>query len=313
MILLSVHLLTFNSEKYIEETLTSILKQKVHFDYEIVIGDDCSTDKTLEIVKRYALKHPNLFKVKQNKVQLGILKNFKTTLDRCQGKYVFDLAGDDLLKGNLALQKMMDVFNNNPELGFIDSGMDKLNDENNKTQTLVNKETLHTSEDNYVKAAMLGHIIPTGLCYNRKLLYKHVDFETYIDMKITIEDYPILMDMIMCTKFKRITESLVIYRVHDDSYSHKRTFESHFFLNNQMRTLFKYFSNKYNFSKGIVDTFYSNSDKELLFFAGYFEKKELGNDIFIKLKSKSTKDYIHYCASQSQLFRKLISFIRRLI
>ncbi len=310
MILLSVHLLTFNSEKYIEETLISILKQKVDFDYEIVIGDDCSTDKTLEIVNRYALKHPDLFKVKQNKVQLGILKNFKTTLDRCLGKYVFDIAGDDLLKSDTSLQKMVNVFNDNPELGFIDCGIDRLNDKNGKTEALLNKELLHAPDKDYVKAALLGSIVPIGICYNRELLYKYVDFKTYMDMKITIEDYPIIVNMIMHTKFLRIHESLVIYRVHDSSYSHKKTFERHFFLNNQMRLLFKYFSNKYEFSKDIIEAFYINSNRELLFFAGYFEKKELGKDMFRKLKSTRVKDLVHYWASQSKMFRKLVSIKR---
>ena len=96
MVLLSVHLITFNNEKYIEETLQSIIKQKVDFNYEIVVGDDCSTDGTLEIINNYAAKYPNLFKVLKNEKQLGILENFKSTLDRCDGIYIFDIAGDDM-------------------------------------------------------------------------------------------------------------------------------------------------------------------------------------------------------------------------
>ena len=81
MISLSVHLITFNNEKHIEETLQSILKQKVDFNYEIVVGDDCSTDATLSIIETYKNKHPKLFTVFKNKSQLGILKNFKSTIN----------------------------------------------------------------------------------------------------------------------------------------------------------------------------------------------------------------------------------------
>ena len=53
MISISVHLITFNNEKYIEASIESILKQKVNFNYEIVVGDDCSTDGTLSIIENY--------------------------------------------------------------------------------------------------------------------------------------------------------------------------------------------------------------------------------------------------------------------
>ena len=54
--LLSVHLITYNNEQYIEDTLQSILKQIVDFGYEIVVGDDCSTDRTLEIINNHKSK-----------------------------------------------------------------------------------------------------------------------------------------------------------------------------------------------------------------------------------------------------------------
>ncbi|MDO5980113.1 glycosyltransferase family 2 protein [Flavivirga spongiicola] len=309
MILLSVHLITFNNEKHIEETLQSILKQKVSFDYEIIIGDDCSTDKTLNIINRYKSNYPHLFNIKRNEAQLGILKNFKTTLDRCKGQFVFDIAGDDVLKHEDALQKMVDTLKKNSKLGFVDAGYDRLNDKNKRITPFINKKLINVSKNEYKEAILLGQIVPISHCYNKKLLYKHVSFESYIDMNLTIDDYPILVDMIMHTDFQRINEALVTYRVHDDSYSHKKTFESHFFLNNQMKILFDYFSKKYNYSENIIKKFHINSYKELLFFAGYFEKKELGKEVFKKLKSKSVKDYVHYYASQNSFFRRLISIL----
>jgi glycosyltransferase involved in cell wall biosynthesis len=128
MVELSVHLITYNNEKHIEETLQSILKQKVDFNYEIVVGDDCSIDNTLDIIIKYQLAYPNLFNIKKNEKQLGILGNFKATLDRCNGLYVFDIAGDDLLKHENTLQKMVDVLKGNNNLGFVDSGVDLIDE-----------------------------------------------------------------------------------------------------------------------------------------------------------------------------------------
>ena len=66
---------------------------------------------------------------------------------------------------------------------------------------------------------------------NKKHLYEFVDFDTYLNMNITIDDYPILVDLVMNTSFTTINESLHIYRVHNQSYSHTKSFENHYFLN----------------------------------------------------------------------------------
>jgi len=307
MIELSVHLITFNNEKHIEEALQSILNQKVDFNFEIVVGDDCSTDNTFNIVKNYSLNHPDLFRIHSNSSQLGILANFKATLDRCKGHYIFDIAGDDLLKQVDSLQKMVNELKADPRLGFVDSGYDKFYEKENKTQYFSNKKILNASKEHYKNQLLLGQFTPVGICFNRKLLYQWVDFDTYLNMNLTIDDYPILVDLISNTNFARITESLHVYRVHGYSFSHQKSFETHLFQKNQMKDLFHYFSDKYNFSKNIAEAYMDRYHRDILFLAGYFEKKELGQEMYQKIRPKSLKDRIHYWASQYTFFRKLIS------
>lgn len=307
MISLSVHLITYNNEKYIEQTIESILKQKVNFNYEIVVGDDCSTDSTLSLIESYKNKYPKLFKVFKNESQLGILKNFKSTLNKCSGDFVFALAGDDLLKQEDTLQKMVNTISKDPSLGFIDCGFDKYYEDSNKKIHFANKNSIEFNELDYKNAILLGKIPNIGICFNRKLLLKYVDFKTYINRGITIDDYPILVDLVMHTKFERINESLVIYRIYDDSFSHEKNFEKQYFLANQMKNLFDYFSKKYRFENNITEKYNKTHLKQLLFYAGFFENKDLGKDVFLKLESKNMKDYIHYFASQNKFFRKLVS------
>ena len=145
MVKLSVHILTYNSERYIKDALDSVLKQKTNFPIEIIIGDDASTDNTYSILKSYSYKY-SFIKLKQNKQNLGILKNFKTTLDRCSGEYVFDLAGDDWIHNPSAFQKMVDKLDRNPNLGFIDSGYDAYFEYRNQTKRFYNKKNLQLLE-----------------------------------------------------------------------------------------------------------------------------------------------------------------------
>ena len=311
MIDLSVLLITYNNEDYIEDTLKSVLKQKGNFTFEIVVGDDCSTDKTLEIINIYASKYPNLFAVKKNESQLGIINNFKTTLDRCQGRYIFDVAGDDLLYTEDAFESMLEPFRKKPNLGFIDSGYNELDTDTNKLNLYTNKTSIKTDKDAYKKLAYLGLIIPIGTCYNKEALYKHVDFEYYISENITIEDYPILMDLISNCDFEMVDKNLHTYRVHSNSYSHNKTFKRRYFLKNQMLKLFNYFKEKYQFPEEIATTFYESHYKSILFFAGSHEKKQLGKEAFKAIKNKSLKDYLLYSTSQSKIIRQIVRMVYR--
>ena len=56
----SVICVTYNHEKYIRQALDSIVSQKTDFDFEILVGEDCSTDSTRDILKEYEKKYPDL-------------------------------------------------------------------------------------------------------------------------------------------------------------------------------------------------------------------------------------------------------------
>jgi glycosyltransferase involved in cell wall biosynthesis len=71
---LSVAIITYNHENFIAQAIDSVLKQDTSFDYEIVIGEDCSTDKTREIVINYQKKYPDKIKALLPEKNLGITK-----------------------------------------------------------------------------------------------------------------------------------------------------------------------------------------------------------------------------------------------
>ena len=109
----SVCMITYNHEKYIAQAIESVLIQKTDFDYELVIGEDFSTDKTREIVIKYQKKYPNKIKLILNKENLGMMPNFIQTLKACKGEYIALLEGDDYWTDPHKLQKQVDFLENN--------------------------------------------------------------------------------------------------------------------------------------------------------------------------------------------------------
>ena len=104
-LMFSVAVITYNQEKYIAQTLDSIINQRHNYSYEIVVGDDCSSDGTREIVRQYAEKYPEIVKPIFNEKNLGIIKNYFNVISHCSGKYIMECAGDDFwLPGKVELQ-----------------------------------------------------------------------------------------------------------------------------------------------------------------------------------------------------------------
>lgn len=108
-ILVSVCLLTYNQDKYIAEAIESALMQQAGFNYEIVISDDCSTDKTRKICETYQQRHPDVIRLLPNAANVGLKKNFVRALTECRGKYIAYLEGDDKWTSPDKLAKQVDV------------------------------------------------------------------------------------------------------------------------------------------------------------------------------------------------------------
>ncbi len=111
----SVSLITYNHEKYIAACLDSIVKQVVDFGVEIVVSDDCSTDKTPEIVADYALKYPGLIKPVFMEKNIGMVKNALATINACAGQYIAIMEGDDFWSDEHKLQAQADYLDQNAD------------------------------------------------------------------------------------------------------------------------------------------------------------------------------------------------------
>lgn len=115
--LVSVKMITYNHAPYIAQAIEGVLMQKTNFPFELVIGEDCSTDGTREIVFDYALRYPKVIRVVSSKNNVGMHENSARTAGSCQGKYIAYCEGDDYWVNSSKLQKQVDLLENN--LQFI--------------------------------------------------------------------------------------------------------------------------------------------------------------------------------------------------
>jgi glycosyltransferase involved in cell wall biosynthesis len=113
--MLSVFMLVYNQEGFISQTLESILHQKTSFPFNIVIGEDCSTDNTRAIIEAYKKQYPDKIKVISSSQNLGLINNFIRTVNHCDGKYIAICDGDDFWTDEHKLQMQVDFLENNSD------------------------------------------------------------------------------------------------------------------------------------------------------------------------------------------------------
>jgi glycosyltransferase involved in cell wall biosynthesis len=116
-LLVAVRVLTYNHDRYVRQCLESIQSQKTNFDFKVFIGEDSSTDNTLQICREFEINHPEKFVVKSTK-ENNILQNSLNNFDLCfnsGAKYIALCEGDDYWTDSAKLQKQIDFLEANEE------------------------------------------------------------------------------------------------------------------------------------------------------------------------------------------------------
>lgn len=132
-ILVSIHCITYNHEKYIADAIESFLMQQTNFKYEILIHDDASTDRTADIIREYEKQYPDLIKpIYQTENQYSKGVSVETiNLKRARGKYIAVCEGDDYWTDPYKLQKQFDYMEQHSECslcvhrGYVVSALEK--------------------------------------------------------------------------------------------------------------------------------------------------------------------------------------------
>lgn len=116
--ILSVALITYNQEEFIADCLEGMVHQECTYPFEIVIGEDCSTDKTRAICLEYKEKYPELIRLAFPEHNLGMMGNWIHTISSCTGKYTAICEGDDYWTDNKKLQKQIDFLEAHPDFSL---------------------------------------------------------------------------------------------------------------------------------------------------------------------------------------------------
>jgi glycosyltransferase involved in cell wall biosynthesis len=118
MMKLNICMITYNHEKYIEQAVRSVMMQETDFEYKLMVSDDCSTDKTREILNALENEFPGKIELILNESNIGVMPNFIAALRACRSKYIALLEGDDFWTNPGKLQMQVDILDGNPGIAY---------------------------------------------------------------------------------------------------------------------------------------------------------------------------------------------------
>ncbi|MCR5733186.1 MAG: glycosyltransferase [Lachnospiraceae bacterium] len=212
---LSVIFITYNHERYVEKALRSVCEQITDFPFEIVVGEDCSTDSTREILEKIRDEYPDKVRLLFRDKNLGrpTLNVYETTMS-CNGEYLAYLEGDDYWTDPHKLQKQVDFLEKNREYiacthgcMMVDENSDEITDpELLEIGALYEWSGRFTYEDYKYSGKWPGHyatVVSRNIYKNERfdytILYKAHDFvdDAVIILFLLIQGDIYRMDEIM--------------------------------------------------------------------------------------------------------------------
>ena len=214
----TVCILTYNHKEFIEQAINGTLIQKINFPYEILIGDDCSTDGTTEIIRKYQNQYPDKIRLLVSDRNLWQpLPNIATglmgiaLLQACRGKYIAICEGDDYWTDPLKLQKQVDFLEANPEYSGAFHQIQVLEEDGTWGDPLKGLQNLGNRLDVTLEDC-ISNTPPfhtSSFLFRRDRLHLPQDFSRYSSGDMSL--YVILSSQ---GKFRRIPENMSVYREH---------------------------------------------------------------------------------------------------
>ena len=210
----SVCMITYGHEKYIEEAINSILNQETNFEFELILANDNSLDRTDEIVQRIIENHKrgSLIKYTKHENNRGMMSNFIWALRQCSGKYIALCEGDDYWVDSFKLQKQFDLLELNEKYSLVFSNF-YFEDEITREVRMSEIHAPSTFDTNY-----LIQIFNIRTC---TVLFRRIN-ELFTDFpeNLPYGDYPLFLRSSLFGDIVFMEDYTAIYRINLGSITH---------------------------------------------------------------------------------------------
>lgn len=201
---ISIVMPMYNSEKYLWESIKSILNQTFK-DFELIIIDDCSKDKSINIVNSYKDKRIKLIK---NEINLGTVRTRNIGLRKAQGKYIAIMDSDDISLLN-RLEKQYNYLEKNKHIFLVGSSAIYIDESGNILRRFRKYDDYEILAFRLPKSCSIIH---------SSIMFRNTQEYLYDESFISAHDYNLYLDLLSVGEnLTNLPEFLVKHRVHKDA------------------------------------------------------------------------------------------------
>lgn len=306
----SVVMITYGHENFIEEAINGVLMQQCNFDVELIIADDESPDDTEKVIKTIIKNHSKGHWIKYTKhiTNKGMQENFVWALNQCTGKYIAICEGDDYWTVPFKLQKQFDFLEKNENHGLISTQRSNFNEITKEltTPSFNNNQTYNSFDFSDV---LLGKVQLATLTtfFRKELIDEFLRINEINKGKLSCLDYCLWMFFSYNMKVAVLNINTAVYRILPNSASHGSS--------KKIWDLKKKYYHDFNFYK----FFFTDADENLFESAEY---KRVKSYYILALKAEDyescydlnlvflkNKDYLRYYMIRAVIFSKKLIWI----
>lgn len=247
--LVSVHMITYNHEPYIARAIEGVLSQETSFPIELVVGEDCSTDRTREIALDYQQRYPDIIRVITSDENVGMCANANRVSKDCGGKYLAFCEGDDYWHHPKKLQMQVDYLESHPECGLVHGDVDWHDIEADKRIPSFHEEKrLQYQHKNMLNSMIVSeYVVETCTAVVRTEMYNEIRGACAYEFsgEFLMGDVQTWMEIAYRSRVKYIDESFATHNLLPDSASRPKDIEKRTRFVRSSRHIRLHYADKY--------------------------------------------------------------------
>lgn len=214
---LSVCLVAYNHERFIRQAIEGVLSQKCNFSFELIIANDCSSDKTDAIVR-------DVISVQREGITItyfcheknyGMMSNFVFTLNACSGEFIALCEGDDYWTDPYKLQKQVDFLENNPHLSLCGHTIHELNDSLGTMKAIENKANKQIGFETFARIGCAG-VYTLSMVFHNSEDFKKTISNSWVKNLDGIDHLILLYATHRGNNAHVLPDNMGVYRIHNN-------------------------------------------------------------------------------------------------
>lgn len=285
-------MMLYNQEQLVSRALDSILAQKTTYSYEIIVGDDASTDNTRSIVEKYQEKYPNIIKLNERHPNYGIIGNYQECISRCSGDFLMGCSGDDWWHNKNKIQLQVEFMKSHPECVLHHGGFLEYYP---ATGVCIEKKPIRTSLPLFESVLRCNPICALTACIRMSAM-QEVDYKCFRQEGFLVEDWPKWLALSLLGTFESVDEPLATYSVYLGSVHNCKSYEKRLeYIKNfyKMRVYFAKKAGKYDQLSSMIEDLYNVQCGDT---AIQYGKRHDAVLAFMAVKNKGVKLYVKILA-----------------